>query len=309
MSNRTRGTLRTTCPRLAALALPVVQMPAAHQARHASRAQRTRLFPSLMSAAYAIVGVAGGIGGRDAGAQAPAALASAPVRTTGFGSSPSTYSVAVGELATYDVELRGRRVGRGSLEVVRDDSVGGQNTVHASLKVRGGLLFAKVDDQFDSWFEPDRFVSRRFVQNQKEVGHRRERRYEIAPEEGTYVETLSGRVASLSTPEPLDDVSFLFFVRSLPLRVGDVDTIPRYFKSGRDVIIRVVGKKTITVPAGRFETIVVQPTITNAGGLFGQGGNAEVYFTDDSARTLVMLRSRLPVLGSLDLMLRELQAR
>jgi hypothetical protein len=50
---------------------------------------------------------------------------------------------------------------------------------------------------------------------------------------------------------------------------------------------------------------VVQPTITNAGGLFGQGGEAEVYFTDDAARTLVMLKSHVPVLGSLALTLRE----
>ena len=211
-----------------------------------------------------------------------------------------------GEHATYDVELKGHRVGRGSFDVIGADSVDGRNTMHASLKVTGGLLFAKVDDQFDSWFDPHRFTSRRFVQNQREVGHTRRRHYEIAPEQGTFVEKHSGRVDSLSTDEPLDDVSFLFYVRTLPLRVGDVDTIPRYFKSGRDVIIRVIGKRTITVPAGTFETIVVQPTITNASGLFGQGGNAEVYFTDDSARTLVMLKSHVPVLGSLALTLREM---
>ena len=246
---------------------------------------------------------------RDARAQASTAWASTPVRAAEAIPSSSGYRVEVGERTTYDVELRGRRVGKGSLEVARSDSVDGRSTVLASLKVRGRLLFAKVDDQFESWFDPQSFVSRRFVQDQREVGHTRKRHYEITPEQGTFVEAHSGRADSLATSEPLDDVSFLFFVRSLPLRVGDVDTIPRYFKPGRDVIIRVVGKKTITVPAGTFETIVVQPTITNAGGLFGQGGNAEVYFTDDSARTLVMLRSRVPVLGSLDLLLREIAPR
>jgi hypothetical protein len=246
------------------------------------------------------------VSGRDAGAQASSsAWASVAVRAADVVASSSGYRVSAGEHAAYDVELKGHRVGRGSFDVIRADSVDGRNTMHASLKVTGGLLFAKVDDQFDSWFDPHRFTSRRFVQNQREVGHTRRRHYEIAPEQGTFVEKHSGRVDSLSTDEPLDDVSFLFYVRTLPLRVGDVDTIPRYFKSGRDVIIRVVGKRTITVPAGTFETIAVQPTITNASGLFGQGGNAEVYFTDDSARTLVMLKSDVPVLGSLSLMLRE----
>ena len=246
---------------------------------------------------------------RDARAQAYTAWASTPVRAAEAIPSSSGFRVTVGERATYDVELRGRRVGKGSLEVVRSDSVDGRSAVLASLKVSGRLLFAKVDDQFESWFDPERFISRRFIQDQREVGHTRKRHYEIAPERGTFGEAHSGREDALATSEPLDDVSFLFFVRSLPLRVGDVDTIPRYFKPGRDVIIRVVGRKTITVPAGTFETIVVQPTITNAGGLFGQGGNAEVYFTDDSARTLVMLRSRVPVLGSLDLLLRGIGPR
>jgi hypothetical protein len=222
--------------------------------------------------------------------------------------SASGYRVMEGESATYDVELRGRRVGTGLLAVVGTEWIDGHATVHARLDVEGGLLFARVDDRFESWFEPDRFVSRRFEQHQRELRRKRQRSYEIAPEQGTVREAVSGRVDSLATAEPLDDVSFLFYVRSLPLRVGDVDTIPRYFKPGRDVIIRVVRKETVTVPAGTFETIVVQPTITNAGGLFGQGGRAEVYFSDNPSRTLVMLRSRVPLLGSLSLLLRDAQS-
>ena len=242
---------------------------------------------------------------QNVGAQAFSTRAVIHTAAVDFAPTASGYRVAVGERATYDVELRGRRVGTGSFQVIGRETVDGQSTVHASLRVKGGILFAKVDDQFDSWFDPNRLVSRRFVQHQRELRHTRRRNYDIAPEQGTYKETLSGKVDSLATAEPLDDVSFLFYVRTLALRVGDVDTIPRYFKVGRDVIIRVIGKRTITVPAGTFETIVVQPTITNAGGLFGQGGNAEVYFTDDSARTLVMLKSSVPVLGSLALTLRE----
>jgi hypothetical protein len=222
--------------------------------------------------------------------------------------SASGYRAVAGEKATYDVEWKGRGVGTGSLEVIGHEKIGTYSTLHAALKVEGGLLFAKVNDRFDSWFDPTRYFSRRFVQNQKELTSTRQRTYEIVPEEGIYFETNSGDLDSLSTAEPLDDVSFLFYVRTLPLKVGDVDTIPRYFKAGHDVILRVLRKERITVPAGTFETIVVQPTITNAGGLFGQGGQAEVYFSDDAARTLVMLKSKVPVVGSLSLHLKEFRA-
>jgi hypothetical protein len=48
----------------------------------------------------------------------------------------------------------------------------------------------------------------------------------------------------------------------------------------------------------------VQPII-QTDGLFGQGGRAEVFFTDDERRVLVHLRSRVPIVGSLSLHLRE----
>lgn len=216
--------------------------------------------------------------------------------------------IALGERASYQLRLAGRSVGTGSLEVLGTERVDGHNTLRARLQVAGGFLFAKVNDRFESWIDPERLFSRRFVQDQQELTSRRYRDYRLAPEARSYRQADDGEQGVLSTTEPLDDVSFLFYARTLPLRVGDVDTIPRYFKQGRDVILRVLRKERITVPAGTFETIVVQPTITNAGGLFGQGGQAELYFSDDATRTLVMLKSKVPVVGSLSLHLTEFRA-
>ncbi len=69
-------------------------------------------------------------------------------------------------------------------------------------------------------------------------------------------------------------------------------------------MLRVLRKETVNVPAGTFETIVVQPII-QTDGLFGQGGQAEVFFSDDERRLLVHLRSRVPIVGSLSLHLRS----
>ena len=216
--------------------------------------------------------------------------------------------MAAGERASYELRLAGRGVGSGSLEVLGTEQIAGHTTLHTRLQVSGGVLFARVDDKFDSWIDPQGLFSRRFVQDQKELTKKRYREYHLAPESKTYRQADSGEEGELPTSEPLDDVSFLFYARTLPLRVGDVDTIPRYFKAGHDVILRVLRKERVTVPAGTFETIVVQPTITNAGGLFGQGGQAEVYFSDDAARTLVMLKSKVPIVGSLSLHLKEFRA-
>jgi hypothetical protein len=239
-------------------------------------------------------------------AQSLAARDGASSSATSIGTVGGRKPVA-GERARYELRLAGREVGNGSIEVLGEEEVGGYKTLHTSMQISGGVLFARVNDRFDSWIDPEHLFSRRFVQDQKELTSKRYRAYEMAPEQKTFREK-NGEEEALSSQQPLDDVSFLFYARTLPLRVGDVDTIPRYFKPGRDVILRVLRKERITVPAGTYETIVVQPTITNAGGLFGQGGQAEVYFSDDAARTLVMLKSRVPLVGSLSLHLTDFRA-
>jgi hypothetical protein len=224
---------------------------------------------------------------------------------------PESYApvpFAPGETAAYQVRLGGISVGRGSMEVVGMETISGKATYHARLRLAGGIPLARVDDRFDTWIDAQGLFSRRFKQDQKEVRYERHRTYDFFPEARTYRRADNGEIGSLPTTLPLDDVSFLYYARTLPLRVGDVYTIERYFNpAGNPVVLRVLRRETITVPAGRFETVVVRPIIQTRG-LFGEGGEAEVYFTDDSRRILVLLRSKVPLVGSLTMHLTSYRA-
>lgn len=214
----------------------------------------------------------------------------------------------VGERADYQVKLGGITVGSGSMEITGVQQVNGHDTYHARMQLSGGVPLARVDDKFESWIDVNGLFSRRFRQDQKEVTFKRRRTYEFYPERRTFRRLDNGETGTIPTDRPLDDVAFLYYVRTLPLNVGDVYEIPRYFKNdGNPVIIRVLRRETIKVPAGTFETLVVRPII-KTDGLFGEGGEAEVYFTDDARRMLVQLRSKVPVVGSLTLHLREYRA-
>ena len=115
----------------------------------------------------------------------------------------------------------------------------------------------------------------------------------------------NGEEGELPTDMPLDDLSFLYFARTLPLQVGVEYRFNRYFQEdGNPVRLKVLRIETVQVPAGTFETIVVQPIIKSKG-IFSEGGEAEVYFTNDANRVLVMLKSKVKVLRSLDLLLEE----
>lgn len=214
---------------------------------------------------------------------------------------PAPVPFGDGERAEYQVRLGGVSVGSGSMEILGLEELRGNLTYHAQLRVSGGLPLLRVDDRFESWIDVNGLYSRRFRQNQRELNFRRNRTYEFFPEQGTYQLLNSEDQGPLPHNEPLDDVSFLYYARTLPLRVGDRYELDRYFKAdGNPVVLEVVRRETITVPAGTFNTVVVRPTI-KTDGLFGEGGEAEVYFTDDARRLLVQMRSKVPLVGSLSL--------
>ena len=215
------------------------------------------------------------------------------------GSGDGSIPFGAGERAEYQVKLGAIRVGHGSMEILGIEEVRGHPTYHASLRVSGGIPLARVDDKLDSWIDVEGLFSRRFKQDVKEVRYRRNRVYDFFPDARTYRRGDNGETGPIPTERPLDDVAFLYYARTLPLRVGDEYTVPRYFKAeGNPVVIKVLRKETVTVPAGTFRTVVVRPIIKTEG-LFGQGGEAEVYFSDDDRRIMVQLRSKVPVVGSL----------
>jgi hypothetical protein len=215
---------------------------------------------------------------------------------------------AEGERAEYRVKLGAVSVGSGTMEILGIEHIDGEPTFHTRLHVKGGIPLARVDTRMDSWLDVDGLFSRRFEQDQHELRFKRHRIFDFYPESRSFRQRMSGEVGSLPTDRPLDDVAFLYYARTLPLEPGDSYTINRYFKEdGNPVVLNVLRRETITVPAGTFNTIVVQPII-KTDGLFGEGGEAEVYFTDDDRRILVYLRSSVPVVGSLSLSLREYEA-
>lgn len=210
----------------------------------------------------------------------------------------------IGERATYRVVLGivGDR-GEATLDVVDLDTVQGRPAYELRFRVNGGVPFARVDNDYHSWFDAYSLVSRRFKQDQKEVRYVRKRFFEFYPEEKRWRRLDANESGVLPTDQPLDDVSFLYFIRTLPLEIGKTYSFNRYFKDdGNPVTVRVLRRETITVPAGRFNTIVVQPIIKTKG-LFSEGGKAEVYFTDDSRRILVAMKTQVKLLKSLDMLL------
>jgi hypothetical protein len=188
------------------------------------------------------------------------------------------------------------------MEVAGVEDVRGVEAYHTVFRVRGGTFVYRVNDVFESWMDTRTLSSLRFYKDQQEGKKERTIHIEIFPDRQTFAE--NGEPEEKSVADPLDDGSFLYFVRTLPLVTGETYEFSRYFRPDRNPVrIRVLRRERVTVPAGTFDAIVVQPAI-KAKGIFSEGGRAEVWISDDADRFVLQLKSSLSF-GSINLYLRS----
>ncbi len=209
----------------------------------------------------------------------------------------------VGERFGYDVKFGFIRAGSGEMTVVGIESMRGRPSWHARFSVHGGYLALRVDDVLESWIDTATLSSLRFAQDFSEIGRDRQKTFDIFPERATYIQL--GKPERPSVSQPLDDGSFLYFIRTVPLIIGQTYEFNRYFIPDRNPVkIRVLRREQVRVPAGTFDCIVLQPIIKTKG-IFSENGQAEIWLTDDPRRIMVQMKSKLPF-GSLNLYLRTL---
>lgn len=220
-------------------------------------------------------------------------LVSLAVAASSLGAAaPQDLPFAVGERLEYQARFGPIR-GEGSMEVLAEDTVRGRRVLHLRFAIKGGIPMLRIDDRLDSWVEPERFLSLRFHQRIREVRYKRDRTFEIFPEEGFLV--AHGRDTLATVAEPLDDGAFLYFVRTIPLEVGETYVFERYFRADRNpVTIKVLRKERIRVKTGEYDAIVIQPVI-KASGMFAEGGEAQIWLSDDDRRIMLQMKSKFSV--------------
>jgi len=212
---------------------------------------------------------------------------------------------AAGEQLQYEVRFGSLKVGTAQMEVVALDNVRGRLAWHTAFWVRGGNFLYRVNDVYESWMDAETLSSLRFVQELEEGGKDTQRHFEIYPDRAVFVQTSKKPAKEeKSVSQPLDDGSFLYFLRTIPLEVGQTYDFNRYFRPDRNPVrIRVLRKEKVRVPAGTFDAIVVQPVIKTKG-IFSENGHAEVWLSDDERHIMLQLKSKLKF-GSLNLYLKS----
>ncbi|MDQ6633980.1 MAG: DUF3108 domain-containing protein [Gemmatimonadota bacterium] len=233
-----------------------------------------------------------------AGAQSVQHLSEAPrIASTVATTPPTTGSVrfapvpfAVGEELVYRATFGGIPAGSARMRVAGIEVIRGRPAYHVVFAIDGGILLFRVHDRYESWIDVETLASLRHVQQISEGRYKRSTTYEIYPERAAY--QVGDEPPQPSVPHPLDDGSFIYAARIAGVQVGEKRVDDRYFRPDRNpVVLTGLRREGVSVGAGTFPATVVRPAI-HANGLFAEGGDAEVWFSDDAARYPLLVKTR-----------------
>lgn len=205
---------------------------------------------------------------------------------------------APGEQCVYGGRSRLGRIGTGTLGV---DAAPEGGSYLLRFDFRGRIGIFSVSDRTRSWFDPRAMSSSRFTKRERSPITSRDEDVRMDAGRGRWQDARNG--GAMATDSPLDELSFIYYVRSLPLRNGDSYSLSRHYDPTRNpVTIRVIGRGTIDVPAGRFQTIEVEMRVRDPIRYRGEG-IIQLHLTDDARRIPVRIESAIPRVGRMVLSL------
>jgi hypothetical protein len=203
----------------------------------------------------------------------------------------------VGEHLTYKARVaRIGAVGRGAMWVDGPAEVRGRMVYVLRFDFRAGVGPIKAVDHTESWLDPLAMAALRFHKHEWHPLSKHTERVELFPETRLWTAD-DGRAGESPTDAPLDELSFMYFIRTLPLAADSTYRFDRHFEAGRNpVIVRVIGRGTLTTPAGEFRTITLEMRVKDPRRYRGQGV-IRINLSDDARRLPVRIESTMPMLG------------
>jgi hypothetical protein len=210
----------------------------------------------------------------------------------------------VGEVLSFRAtSSRFGSIGTATMRVEEAEDAGATAVMLLAFDFTGRVGPFRIRDRTRSWVQKEPLRSVRFDRSERSPLRSKNDNIVIFPDERRW-ESGTGARGSSPTNDPLDELSFLYFLRTLPLRSGDVYEIPRHFDARRKpVAVRVMSRQRTEVPAGSFATVLVEMQVNGDGMLTG---GLRLYLTDDAARIPVQIESSAPWVGRTSLRLQSL---
>jgi hypothetical protein len=203
----------------------------------------------------------------------------------------------LGERFTYGVKVaKMGATGHGAMWIAGPEVVRGTETYVLHFDSQAGLGPFRASDKTTSWLDPQRMAAMRFSKVEHHLFGSHTDEVEIYPTQRRWsaADSTSGESP---TDSPLDELSFIYFIRTLPLADDSVYVVERHYDAQRNpTTICVVAHEEIATKAGKFSTLKVEMRVKDPRHYQGEG-TIVFNFTDDARRIPVRIESTVPVYG------------
>ncbi len=203
---------------------------------------------------------------------------------------------APGERLEYSVSFGPFHVpGTGFLTVDGPVRRAGEDAVLLSFDIEATVAGQRVAHHAHSWLSTARFASLAYEMSEQSPLGGGNARWEWpgAPVPG-------------GTSLPLDELSFIYLIRTLTLPQDTTLRIDRHYDPARSPVkVRVLGREVMTLRGNPFHAVLVELRVHDPQRFQGGEGSLRIHFTDDAARIPLRLEVPTPLGPDLVLELRS----
>ena len=210
----------------------------------------------------------------------------------------ATLPFAIGERLEYRVSVGlAGTVGRGTMTVEGPVELRGTTTYLLRSDFRARVAWIDGFERCDSYLDPERMAVLRSETTEKRPLSQYQERVSVFPAESRW-STNAGRTGESPTDAPLDELAFIYFVRTMPLAPDSAYRVDRHYDPARNPVeVRVLCRETVRTGAGEFATIAVEMRVKDPR-RFEREGVIRLNLTDDQWRMPVRIQGAMPVFGT-----------
>ena len=203
-----------------------------------------------------------------------------------LGTLTNPYAFKVGETLRYEARLGYFPVGEATVSVARQTKERGVESFVLTMAGQGGPPGWRVRYDLTSWVDIQRFNSLRFHRRLEQGGKVEDQEYIIVPDSARYRQEGVDQ-DYVAPPNPLDELAFLYFLRTAPLQPGRTYSFSRYFRTGYNPVqVQVTGRESVALPSGPASCLALRVT--------SRGMVMRLWLTDDSRRLPAQMEVPLP---------------
>jgi len=203
---------------------------------------------------------------------------------------------AVGERLEYVARAPHGLKGKATMWIEGTETVRGLATMVLRFDFSTRVGFVTIADHTTSWLDPARFASQRYDKREVRFMSRHSEHVELDPSTRQWT-AADGRTGVSPSAQPLDELSFIYWLRTLTLADDESLTLERHFDPARNpTVIRSLGRGHVETPLGTFVTRDVEMRVRDARNYQGEGV-IRFSFSDDACRRPVRIESTIPEAG------------